>query len=55
VIYLIYYQQLDQQQVAEIMQINRQSVYNLLHESLRKIKAFWQEASMVSLWLLHNL
>jgi RNA polymerase sigma factor (sigma-70 family) len=55
VIYLIYYQQLDHQQVAEIMQINKQSVYNLLHESLRKIKAFWQEATLLSVWLLHCL
>jgi RNA polymerase sigma factor (sigma-70 family) len=45
VIYLIYYQQLHHQQVAEMMQINKQSVYNLLYESLQKIKAFWQEAS----------
>jgi RNA polymerase sigma factor (sigma-70 family) len=55
VIYLVYYQQLDYQQVAEMMQINRQSVYNLLHEGLQKIKAFWQEASVLSIGLLHCL
>jgi RNA polymerase sigma factor (sigma-70 family) len=52
VIYLIYYQQLDHQQVAEVMNINRQSVYNLLHESIRKIREFWQEAAVLVLALL---
>jgi RNA polymerase sigma factor (sigma-70 family) len=51
VIYLSYYQQLNYQQIAEIMQINKQSVYNLLHESLQKIKAFWQEASVLTISL----
>lgn len=51
VIYLIYYQQLDHQQVAAVMSINRQSVYNLLHESIRKIRQFWQEAVVLSLAL----
>lgn len=49
VIYLVYYHQLDHGQVAALMNINRQSVYNLLSESIRKIKAFWQEASPVVL------
>jgi RNA polymerase sigma factor (sigma-70 family) len=44
VIYLIYYHQLDHSEVAELMNINRQSVYNLLSESIRKIKEFWQDA-----------
>lgn len=52
VIYLIYYQQLNYQQVAEIMQINRQSVYNLLHESLQKIRTFWQEMAIFCLLIL---
>jgi RNA polymerase sigma factor (sigma-70 family) len=52
VIYLIYYQQLDHQQVAGIMQINKQSVYNLLSEGLRKIRVFWQEVSLLGLLLL---
>lgn len=45
VIYLIYYQQLTADQVAEVMHINRQSVYNLLSESMRKLKIFWQETA----------
>jgi RNA polymerase sigma factor (sigma-70 family) len=50
VIYLVYYQQLAPEQVAELMNINRQSVYNLLSESLRKIKDFWLESAMVLLF-----
>ena len=41
VIYLKYYQYLDNGQVAELMAISRQSVYNLLHESIRKLKDLW--------------
>ncbi len=52
VIYLIYYQQLDHQQVAEVMNINRQSVYNLLHESIRKIREFWKEVAVLAIVLL---
>lgn len=53
VIYLIYYQQLDHQQVAEIMNINRQSVYNLLYESIRKIREFWFEAAALIVASFH--
>jgi RNA polymerase sigma factor (sigma-70 family) len=42
VIYLVYYLQMDHSQVAEVMHINRQSVYNLLSEAIRKIREFWQ-------------
>lgn len=47
VIYLLYYQQRTPDQVAEIMNINRQSVYNLLSESMRKLKAFWRDKSPI--------
>lgn len=43
VIYLKFYLQMDNGQVAELMNINRQSVYNLLHESLRNLRACWQQ------------
>ncbi len=43
VIYLKYYQYLDNGQVAELMNISRQSVYNLLHEAIRKLKALWHQ------------
>jgi RNA polymerase sigma factor (sigma-70 family) len=46
VIYLVYYQQLDPAEVAGLMRIHRQSVYNLLSESLRKIKEFWLDSSL---------
>ena len=41
VIYLKYYQYLDNGQIAELMTISRQSVYNLLHEAIRKLKELW--------------
>ena len=41
IIYLKYYQYLDHGQIAELMNISRQSVYNLLHESINKLREFW--------------
>ena len=41
VIYLKFYQYLDQGQIAEQMDISRQSVYNLLHEAIGKIRSIW--------------
>jgi RNA polymerase sigma factor (sigma-70 family) len=41
VIYLKFYQYLDQGQIAEQMDISRQSVYNLLHEAIQKIRSVW--------------
>lgn len=38
VIYLRYYVDADMEEIAEIMSLNRQSVYNLLHDSLKKLK-----------------
>jgi RNA polymerase sigma factor (sigma-70 family) len=38
-IYLKFYQHLDQEQIAEQMDISRQSVYNLLSESLQKLRS----------------
>lgn len=42
VIYLKFYQHLDHAQIAELMNISRQSVYNLIHESIQKLRALWQ-------------
>jgi RNA polymerase sigma factor (sigma-70 family) len=42
IIYLKYYQYLDHGQIAELMNINRQSVYNLLHETMHKLKNLLQ-------------
>ena len=41
IIYLKYYQHLDYAQIAELMSINRQSVYNLLHEAIQKLRSVW--------------
>ena len=41
IIYLKYYQQLDHAQIAELMNISRQSVYNLLHEAIHKLRTLW--------------
>jgi len=41
VIYLKFYQYLDQGQIAEQMDISRQSVYNLLHEAIGRIRSIW--------------
>lgn len=38
IIYLKYYQFLDHRQIAELMNLNQQSVYNLLHEAIRKLR-----------------
>ena len=38
IIYLKYYQYLDHAQIAELMNLNRQSVYNLLHETIHRLR-----------------
>jgi len=42
IIYLKYYHHLDHAQIAELMNLNRQSVYNLLHETLHKLRSLLQ-------------
>lgn len=42
VIYLKFYQHLDHGQIADLMNISRQSVYNLLHETLQKLRNLWR-------------
>jgi RNA polymerase sigma factor (sigma-70 family) len=48
IIYLKFYHHLDHEQIAALMNINRQSVYNLLHESLQKLRKFWQQELITS-------
>ena len=43
IVYLKYYQHLDHGQIAELMNITRQSVYNLLHEAIQKLRSLWHE------------
>jgi len=41
IIYLKYYQHLEHGQIAELMSISRQSVYNLLYEAINKLRSLW--------------
>lgn len=41
ILYLKFYQHLDYGQIADIMSINRQSVYNLLHETIQRLRNVW--------------
>jgi RNA polymerase sigma factor (sigma-70 family) len=41
IIYLKYYQHMDHGQIAELMNISRQSVYNLLHEAIHNLRSLW--------------
>ena len=50
IIHLRFYQNLSHEQIAEIMAMNRQSVYNLLHETLRKLRNHW-ELPLLLFWL----
>jgi len=45
VIYLRYYVDADIEEIADIMGIHRQSVYNLLHEALKKLKKLAAKSS----------
>jgi RNA polymerase sigma factor (sigma-70 family) len=39
IVYLKYYHHLDHTQIAELMNVTRQTVYNLLHETLNKLRS----------------
>ncbi|WP_316795035.1 sigma-70 family RNA polymerase sigma factor [Pedobacter agri] len=41
IIYLRFYEGLSQEKIAEIMGLNVQSVYNLLHESILRLRTYW--------------
>jgi RNA polymerase sigma factor (sigma-70 family) len=51
VIYLRFYVDADLEEIAEIMALNRQSVYNLLHDSLKKLKKLSGKPSRFFLFL----
>lgn len=46
IIYLKFYQHLDHTQIAGLMNINQQSVYNLLHETIQKLRTLWHAEFM---------
>ena len=48
IIYLKFYQQLDHGQIAALMNISQQSVYNLLHETIQKLKKCWQSELLMT-------
>ncbi|MCF0041031.1 RNA polymerase sigma factor [Dyadobacter fanqingshengii] len=50
VIYLRFYQNLDNEDIAHIMGLGRQSVSNLLHRTLKEIRQIWAPAEF--LWAL---
>ncbi|KQS27851.1 RNA polymerase sigma factor [Dyadobacter sp. Leaf189] len=52
IIYLRFYQGLEFDEISHIMGLTRQSVANLLHRTLRKIKESWIVALMVSVIFL---
>ncbi len=41
IIHLKFYEQLDNGQISGLMSISHQSVYNLLHEGIKKIRQIW--------------
>jgi len=47
-IYLKLYQHLDHAQIAGLMNLSRQSVYNLLHETIQKLRSLWQSEFLSS-------
>ena len=51
-IYLRFYQQLDHDDIAEIMDLSRQSVANLLHRTLRKLRERWPASVLLMIQLL---
>ena len=54
IIYLRFYANADADEIARIMNISRQSVYNLLHEALKKLKTY-AENFLISLLFLFTL
>ncbi|AQG80200.1 RNA polymerase sigma factor [Spirosoma montaniterrae] len=54
-IYLRFYQNLSFEQIAEVMQLGRQSVYNLLQKSLNSLRRNWSIGSGGLLIMLTSL
>jgi RNA polymerase sigma factor (sigma-70 family) len=56
IIYLRFYLNASANDIADIMQLNRQSVYNLLHDALNKLRqstgAYFKPALAVSIILI---
>ena len=52
ILYLRFYEGLDQDKIGEIMGLNRQSVYNLLHEALIRLRKYWFKEAYLLIFLL---
>ncbi|GAB3264185.1 sigma-70 family RNA polymerase sigma factor [Larkinella harenae] len=54
IIYLRFYENLDNQAIAELMSLSRQGVANLLWRTLRELKDYWYVGlnSLLILWML---
>jgi len=50
IIYLRFYQDLSFDQISEVMQLGRQSVYNLIQKAIKNLKKNW-----VTMWLLASV
>jgi RNA polymerase sigma factor (sigma-70 family) len=47
ILYLRFYEGLEQERIAEIMELNRQSVYNLLHEAIQRLRKSWLKEALL--------
>jgi RNA polymerase sigma factor (sigma-70 family) len=52
ILYLRFYENLDHDQIAQVMELNRQSVYNLLHEAVNRLRAYWLKEWIVLFLLI---
>lgn len=52
IIYLRFYQNLDQEDIAQIMGLGKQSVANLLYRTIKEIKDIWIPAELILIFLL---
>ncbi|NDU94979.1 RNA polymerase sigma factor [Spirosoma terrae] len=53
VLYLRFYQNLDNSEIAQIMGMERQSVANLLHRTFKELRSHWSPDLLLSLLLLY--
>jgi RNA polymerase sigma factor (sigma-70 family) len=51
ILYLRFYEGMDQDKIAEVMGLNRQSVYNLLYESILSLRKHWHKEAYLLLFL----
>lgn len=52
VIYLRYHQQLDYAEIASLMGLSRQTVYNHMNDALGKLRRYWHESTVALLLAL---